>query len=176
MTLPFQQPKFALKDKVDFVIVGSGAAGGVLAKELSSNGFKVVVLEQGPFLTEKDFGHDEYMNFAQGPLVNHRQKQTFRATEQEVATPALAALYGKIVGGGSVHFTANFWRFHEIDFIEASKKEFPPAPEWPIGQSPTPTWNRITPRLIGKSESPDRSVQIPSSLITPSRILCRQCR
>ena len=60
MTLPFQQPKFALKDKVDFVIVGSGAAGGVLAKELSSQGFKVVVLEQGPFLTEKDFGHDEY--------------------------------------------------------------------------------------------------------------------
>ncbi len=135
MTLPFQQPKFALKDKVDFVIVGSGAAGGVLAKELSSNGFKVVVLEQGPFLTEKDFGHDEYMNFAQGPLVNHRQKQTFRATEQEVATPALAALYGKIVGGGSVHFTANFWRFHEIDFIEASKKGVPAGTgmaDWPI--------------------------------------------
>ena len=75
------------------------------------------------------------MNFAQGPLVNHRQKQTFRATEQEVATPALAALYGKIVGGGSVHFTANFWRFHEIDFIEASKKGVPAGTgmaDWPI--------------------------------------------
>jgi len=34
-------------DEVDFVIIGSGAAGGVLAKELSTNGFRVVVLEQG---------------------------------------------------------------------------------------------------------------------------------
>ena len=40
-------------DEVDFVIVGSGAAGGVLAKELSTNGFRVVVLEQGPYLKPK---------------------------------------------------------------------------------------------------------------------------
>ena len=46
-------------DEVDFVIVGSGAAGGVLAKELSSNGFRVVVLEQGPYLKEADFSHNE---------------------------------------------------------------------------------------------------------------------
>ena len=31
-------------------------------------------------------------------------------------------MYGQLVGGGPVHFTANYWRFHEIDFIEASKK------------------------------------------------------
>ena len=135
MTPILQQPKYGLKESVDFVVVGSGAAGGVLAKELSTNGFKVVVLEQGPFLTEKDFNHDEYKNFADGPLVNHRQKQSFRATEQEVAQPALAALYGKMVGGGSVHFTANCWRFHEIDFIEASKKGVPAGTgmaDWPI--------------------------------------------
>jgi ribulose 1,5-bisphosphate synthetase/thiazole synthase len=43
-------------DEVDFVIVGSGAAGGVMARELARNGFSVVVLEQGPWLTERDFG------------------------------------------------------------------------------------------------------------------------
>jgi len=33
----------------DFVIIGSGAAGGILAKgTLEQNGFRVVVLEQGP--------------------------------------------------------------------------------------------------------------------------------
>jgi choline dehydrogenase-like flavoprotein len=26
-----------------------------------------------------------------------------------------------VVGGGSVHFTDNYWRFHEIDFIERSR-------------------------------------------------------
>jgi len=40
-------PKYKTSDEVDFVIVGSGAAGGIMAKELSSNGFRVVVLEQG---------------------------------------------------------------------------------------------------------------------------------
>ena len=29
--------------------------------------------------------------------------------------------YGKCVGGGTVHFTANYWRFHEIDFVERSR-------------------------------------------------------
>jgi len=42
---------YAPTDEVDFVIVGSGAAGGVMARELSRNGFSVVVLEQGPWLT-----------------------------------------------------------------------------------------------------------------------------
>ena len=42
----------------DILIVGSGAAGGVVAKELSTAGFRVVVLEQGPWRTERDFvGH-----------------------------------------------------------------------------------------------------------------------
>src|ERR1700704_4120026 len=53
------QPRYKSSDEVDFVIIGSGAAGGILAKELSTNGFAVVVLEQGPYLTEADFSHDE---------------------------------------------------------------------------------------------------------------------
>ena len=40
-------------------MVGSGAAGGAVAKELSTAGFSVVVLEQGPYLKEKDFTQDE---------------------------------------------------------------------------------------------------------------------
>ena len=47
-----QRAPFSPSDTVDFVIVGSGAAGGIIAKELSTAGFSVVVLEQGPRLTE----------------------------------------------------------------------------------------------------------------------------
>lgn len=122
MSAAIKQPKYPQKDTVDFLIIGAGAAGGVLAKELSTNGFRVVLLEQGPFLHEKDFGHDEYKQFQLGPIVNHGQKQTFRYTEQEEAKPNNKVMYGRLVGGGSVHFTANCWRFHEIDFIEAGKK------------------------------------------------------
>jgi choline dehydrogenase-like flavoprotein len=117
------QPKYKTSDEVDFVIVGSGAAGGILAKELSTNGFRVVVLEQGPYLTEKDFLHDEFKVFQQDMLTNHPRLQptTFRKTPQEKARHKRALMYGRLVGGTSVHFTANFWRFHEIDFVERSK-------------------------------------------------------
>ena len=117
------QPRYKTSDEVDFVIIGSGAAGGILAKELSTNGFRVVVLEQGPYLTEADFTHNEIEVFAQNKLTNHPELQpnTFRKTPEEKAKPQRALMYGRCVGGTSVHFTANFWRFHEIDFIERSK-------------------------------------------------------
>src|SRR5499425_2162731 len=116
-------PKYKTSDEVDFVIVGSGAAGGILAKELSTNGFRVVVLEQGPYLTEADFNHNEIEILAQDKLTNHPKLQptTVRKTPDEKAKPQRALVYGRCVGGTSVHFTANFWRFHEIDFIERSK-------------------------------------------------------
>jgi choline dehydrogenase-like flavoprotein len=124
-------------DEVDFAIVGSGAAGGVLAKELSHNGFRVVVLEQGPYLKETDFSHDEVEVFIRHQLTNNPQlqPQTFRKSADEKAKVQPAVMYGRCVGGSSVHFTANFWRFHEIDFIERSKVGAIPGSsfsDWPI--------------------------------------------
>ncbi len=130
-------PKYKTSDEVDFVIIGSGAAGGILAKELSTNGFRVVVLEQGPYLTEADFVHDEVKVLAQDVLTNNRKLQptSFRKTPNEKAKAKDAVVYGRCVGGTSVHFTANFWRFHEIDFIERSKVGPVPGADlrdWPI--------------------------------------------
>ncbi|MGA9773776.1 MAG: GMC family oxidoreductase [Blastocatellia bacterium] len=118
-----QQPKYEPSSEVDFVVVGAGAAGGIIAKELSSAGFRVVVLEQGPYLKEKDFEHDEVKTLFQGALVNdyRLQPNTFRKKESSRANQQPAVGYGRMIGGGTVHFTANYWRFHEIDFIERSK-------------------------------------------------------
>jgi len=116
---------FQTRESVDFVIVGSGAAGGTLAKELSTQGFTVVVLEQGPHLKSADFVHDEwaYIHNGQlswGELQGH--PQTFRKSESETAQ--LAAFtplqYAHNVGGSSAHFSANFWRLRERDFMERS--------------------------------------------------------
>ncbi|MBI3679779.1 MAG: GMC family oxidoreductase [Acidobacteria bacterium] len=129
--------RFRPSDVVDFVVVGSGAAGGVMAKELATSGFRVVVLEQGPYLREKDFPHDEIKVLRQGMLINDwkNQPNTFRASESETAVRQPAVSYGQQVGGGSVHYTANYWRFHEIDFQERSR--WGPVPgasleDWPI--------------------------------------------
>src|SRR5574340_690266 len=133
------EPRVAFRpsDEVDFVIVGSGAAGGVLAKELSTNGFSVVVLEQGPYLKEADFTHDELKVFNRHFLTNDPELQpnTFRKTPADRAVKRPAVMHGRCVGGSSVHFTANYWRFHEIDFIERSKAgDIPGANlvDWPI--------------------------------------------
>ena len=109
-------------DPVDFVIVGAGAAGGVVARELATAGFRVVVLEQGPYLRAPDFRHDELAVLRLAELTNdhRRQPNSLRATDRDprVVTPAVG--YGRAVGGGTVHFTGNYWRFHEVDFIERS--------------------------------------------------------
>lgn len=51
--------RFDKREAVDFVIIGSGSAGGILAKELSTAGFDVVLFEQGPYRKASDFTHDE---------------------------------------------------------------------------------------------------------------------
>lgn len=118
-------PRYPLTEAVDFVIVGSGSAGGIIAKELSTAGFSVVVLEQGPYRRASDFTHDEYDVLFREELKGNPSRnsgQTFRHFEHEAASvPQQApAQYASTVGGSSTHFTGNFWRFHESDFKERS--------------------------------------------------------
>ena len=109
-------------DTVDFVIVGSGAAGGVLARELTRANHSVVVLEQGPRVWPSDLEHDELKNWFLGGLAT-TNPQTFRRSAAETAVAPVVRpplFYARVVGGSTQHFTANFWRFHEIDFNERS--------------------------------------------------------
>jgi choline dehydrogenase-like flavoprotein len=131
------QVTYKPSEEVDFAIVGSGAAGGVLAKELSTAGFKVVVLEQGQWILPTEFSHDEIKTFLEHQLTNdpQQQPQTFRRTPQDKAQMHRGVIYGRLVGGGSVHFTGNFWRFHEIDFVERSRRGEIPGTgfaDWPL--------------------------------------------
>lgn len=118
-------PRYPEREPVDFVVVGSGAAGGVLAARLAEAGHDVVVLEQGPYRRRTDFRHDQ-IGLLDGGLVGSPREypQTFRATEDEAgqARPMLApAFYARGVGGSSVHFTGNYWRFRPVDFEERGR-------------------------------------------------------
>jgi choline dehydrogenase-like flavoprotein len=132
--------KFKSGEMVDFVVVGSGAAGGVMARELSQAGFSVLVFEQGPRMGPADFEHDELKYWFMNGITNDPKMspQSFRSTESAEAMPArgfLPATYARLVGGSSVHYTANFWRFHANDFNERSLLGGIPGAafdDWPI--------------------------------------------
>jgi choline dehydrogenase-like flavoprotein len=117
---------YALDEEVDFVVIGSGSAGGIIARELATNGFSVVVLEQGPFRTSEEFRHDElavtFLHELEGG-GNERNRQTFRddASKTAEVPDGQPAYYAQTVGGASVHFTGNFWRLRESDFNERSR-------------------------------------------------------
>ncbi len=169
-------------ETVDFAIVGSGAAGGVLARELAQAGFDVVVLEQGPRLTAADFRHDELDYWFNNALLNSLadSPQSFRRTPDDTARPVHdvpAALYARMVGGSSNHFTANYWRFHEIDFKERSRLgSIRRARRSTTGRSTTPSSSRTTRRRNGRSAFPGSPARVRSIRRAASPTRCRHCR
>src|SRR6202034_3031247 len=96
-----------------------------MARELSQAGFSVVVLEQGPRFTSADFEHDELKYSFLSGITNSPEisPQTFRDDPSHTAERPRrgnSLVYARMVGGSSNHFTANYWRLHDIDFHERS--------------------------------------------------------
>src|SRR5438034_5779671 len=111
-------------EKTDVVIVGVGAAGGILAAEIGKAGMKVIGLERGPRLTTADFTpHDELRYFQRQELRPNvkRQPVTWRPDASARALPLPVLNYGNQAGGGTIHYGAVSWRFHEDDFRARSQ-------------------------------------------------------
>ena len=105
--------------KTDVVIVGVGAAGGIMAAELGKAGIKVIGLERGPRLKTSDFEpHDELRYFQRQDLRPDpkRMPVTWRPNTNATARPIPSQNNGNQAGGGTVHYGAVSWRFHEDDF------------------------------------------------------------
>ena len=106
-------------ERTDVVIIGVGAAGGILAAELGKAGMKVIGLERGPRLTTQDFNpHDELRYFQRQDLRPNikRQPVTWRPNKDARANPMPVLNNGNQAGGGTVHYGAVSWRMHEDDF------------------------------------------------------------
>src|ERR1700756_4288477 len=88
-------------EKTDVVIVGVGAAGGILAAELGKAGMRVIGLERGPRLTTEDFTpHDELRFFQRQDLRPNvkRQPVTWRPNANARAEPLPVLNYGNQAG------------------------------------------------------------------------------
>src|SRR2546421_10438013 len=111
-------------EKTDVVIVGMGAVGGILAAELGKAGMKVIGLERGPRLTTADFSSQDELRYFQRQDLRpnaKRQPVTWRPNANTHAAPLPILNYGNQAGGGTVHYGAVSWRFHEDDFRPRSQ-------------------------------------------------------
>jgi gluconate 2-dehydrogenase alpha chain len=106
-------------EKTDVVIVGAGAAGGILAAELGKAGMKVIGLERGPRLATKDFAPQDELRYFQRQDLRPNLKHdpvTWRPNTDARANVVGQLNNGNQAGGGTVHYGAVSWRFHEDDF------------------------------------------------------------
>ncbi|HEX7713238.1 MAG TPA: GMC family oxidoreductase, partial [Bacillota bacterium] len=120
----------------DICIVGAGAAGGVLAHDLSQAGLRVVVIEAGPFWDpQTDFASDELA----------MESLAWQDTRLSTGNDPLNFGHnnsGRGVGGGTVHFTGVFLRFHGSDFRVRTRDGV--AEDWPLAyEDLEPYYSRI---------------------------------
>lgn len=96
-------------DEVDYVVVGSGAAGAVAAHTLARAGFSVAIVEEGPWVKTREFGEDVYAAFA----------RMFRDAGTQVLEghSFIPLIQGRCVGGSTVVNSAIAWRTPE-DVLE----------------------------------------------------------
>jgi choline dehydrogenase-like flavoprotein len=127
--------------KVDVAIVGCGAAGSVLAKELAEAGWRVVVLEAGPWLdTDEDLRQDEVTMRGKFDWVDRRWSD---GSEEMIQGHRRD---GRGVGGGTIHFGAVALRFWPEDFKRYSRDGV--GRDWPIDYTDLePYYDRVEQEL-----------------------------
>jgi choline dehydrogenase-like flavoprotein len=131
--------------RVNAVVIGAGAAGGIVAKELSVAGLSVVLLERGKWYTTNDCRKDDLRNQrttllgnAFGPEDEGNPRvwvdgkgvaRTVQASEGAYQNDAAC------VGGGTLSYGAQAWRYMPQDFKMRSIYGAPEGSsleDWPI--------------------------------------------
>ena len=131
--------------RVNAVVIGSGAAGGIVAKELSIAGLSVVLLERGKWYTANDCRKDDLRNQRTtalgngfGPEDEGNPRVWVDSTGASHIVLPSEGNYQNVaasVGGGTICYGAQAWRFLPQDFCMRSTYGVPlgsSLEDWPI--------------------------------------------
>ncbi len=151
----------------DICIIGSGAGASPIAHQLSKAGAKVLVLEKGPWLTEKEFFKDELtisIHDAYNPKLTDEQHVIEEEYLDENDKPfwqgektsdsGWSWWNGNVVGGSSNFMSGYFHRLKPIDF--RLKSEFGAIKganiaDWPISYDELEPYYAKVEREVGVS-------------------------
>ncbi|HEY5112086.1 MAG TPA: GMC family oxidoreductase [Acidimicrobiales bacterium] len=116
--------RYSDDDEVDLCIVGAGAGGSVLAQRLARKGWRVVILEAGPFWhPDEDWVSDE----AGSHELYWTQKRIIAGSDPIEMGKNNS---GRGVGGSMVHYAGYCPRFHPSDFETQTRDGV--GADWPI--------------------------------------------
>jgi choline dehydrogenase-like flavoprotein len=116
--------RYSQSEAVDLVVVGAGAGGTVLAQRLARAGWKVVILEKGPFWDpDRDWVSDEKgshpIYWTDTRIIGGNEPIKMGKNNSGVG-----------VGGSMTHFAGYLPRFHPSDFEVRTRDGV--AVDWPI--------------------------------------------
>jgi choline dehydrogenase-like flavoprotein len=110
--------------EVDLVVVGAGAGGGVLAQRLARRGWRIVVLDAGPFWDpDADWVSDE----AGSHKLFWTEPRVIGGTDPVELGKNNS---GQGVGGSMIHYAGYAPRFHPSDFETKTRDGV--GTDWPI--------------------------------------------
>jgi choline dehydrogenase-like flavoprotein len=116
--------RFGDDDEVDLVVIGCGAGGSVLAQRLARSGWRVVVLERGPFWDpDEDWVSDE-----EGSSHLYWTDERIIGGSDPVELGKNNSGHG--VGGSMIHYAGYTPRFHPSDFQTLTLDGV--GQDWPI--------------------------------------------
>jgi choline dehydrogenase-like flavoprotein len=112
------------QEEVDLVVVGAGAGGSVLAQRLARRGWRIVILEAGPFWhPDEDWVSDE----AGSHRLYWTQKRIIGGADPIEMGKNNS---GRGVGGSMIHYAGYCPRFHPSDFAAFTRDGV--GADWPI--------------------------------------------
>jgi choline dehydrogenase-like flavoprotein len=132
--------RYGNSDEVDLVIVGAGAGGSTLAQRLARRGWRIVILESGPFWDpDRDWVSDEagaHKLYWTAPRVIDGSDPVELGKNNS----------GHGVGGSMIHYAGYTPRFHPSDFETLTRDGV--GADWPISYADLkPHYERIEQEL-----------------------------
>jgi choline dehydrogenase-like flavoprotein len=116
--------RYEESEEVDLCIVGAGAGGSVLAQRLARRGWRVVIIEAGPFWhPDEDWVSDEA-----GSHELYWTQERVIGGEDPIELGKNNS--GRGVGGSMVHYAGYCPRFHPSDFETETRDGV--GADWPI--------------------------------------------